>query len=361
MSTVEQVEAVSLPEPTRQNTTVVPKPMRRPLLRRLTQLIRRSHLYLGLYLLPWAVLYGFTGFLFNHPFSFRDTPNATYRRDALVGTPMEAMPTPTEVAQQVVAKLNEQQKPDHPYQLVGEATYGPRGTAFVSARYKDLPDKVLSVSFNLTHAAGGVHYEANREPKPLPPAPFTAGPAVTSGRGGGGGGGEGNRREGRRSGGSGATAAIKLEDRLEDRMLAAVPVILERTGFPPVDSMVVTTMPNMTFTIDCGGKQWRASYNQMSGGINGIPEGSELKPEMGWRRFLTQLHLAHVYPYEANSKWFWSLIVDAMAVTMIFWSVSGLIMWWQIKSTRKAGAVVLILSAVSAVVLGYAMHGALTS
>lgn len=343
---------------------VVARPRRsRPLLKRITQLIRRSHLYFGLFLIPWVILYGFTGYLFNHAFSFRPTKNAVFRSDKLVGTPLEKRQTPTEQANLVIAQLNEQQQPEHPYKLVGEATYGPRGTAFVTAKYKDLPDKLLSVSFNLTHSGGGVHYEGNREPKPVPPAPFRAGPPVSAGRfGGRGGEGGGERgRRGDRDSNNGAKAAIKLEDRLEDRVLATVPMILERTGFPPVDSMVVTSLPNLMFTIDSNGELWKATYNPMSGGINGIPVGSEEKPEMGWRRFLTQLHLAHIYPYEKNARWVWALLVDTMAVTMIFWAFSGIIMWWQIKSTRKLGTIVLTLSLISTVALGWAMYATMTS
>jgi hypothetical protein len=49
-----------------------------------------------------------------------------------------------------------------------------------------------------------------------------------------------------------------------------------------------------------------------------------------------------------------------MAFTMCFWGLSGLVMWWQIKATRRAGAVVLALSAVAATALGFAMHTAMT-
>jgi hypothetical protein len=49
-----------------------------------------------------------------------------------------------------------------------------------------------------------------------------------------------------------------------------------------------------------------------------------------------------------------------MALTMCFWGLSGLVMWWQVKTTRKAGAVVLVLSAVAATALGIAMYAAMT-
>ena len=49
-----------------------------------------------------------------------------------------------------------------------------------------------------------------------------------------------------------------------------------------------------------------------------------------------------------------------MAVTMCLLGLSGLVMWWQVKATRKAGAVVLVLSAPAATALGFAMHAAMT-
>ena len=37
-----------------------------------------------------------------------------------------------------------------------------------------------------------------------------------------------------------------------------------------------------------------------------------------------------------------------MALTLCFWGLSGLAMWWQIKATRKIGAVVLLISIIVA-------------
>ena len=56
--------------------------------RRVMHTIRRLHLYLGLFLLPWSILYGVTGFLFNHPTAFADAPTASFGRSELTGTPM---------------------------------------------------------------------------------------------------------------------------------------------------------------------------------------------------------------------------------------------------------------------------------
>ena len=57
----------------------------------------------------------------------------------------------------------------------------------------------------------------------------------------------------------------------------------------------------------------------------------------------------------------WALIVDAMAFVMVFWGASGLLMWWQIKATRRLGVVVVLLSVVAAVWMGIGMHEMLTA
>jgi hypothetical protein len=77
---------------------------------------------------------------------------------------------------------------------------------------------------------------------------------------------------------------------------------------------------------------------------------------MSVRRFLTRLHLAHGFPGAVNWRWVWALVVDAMAFVMIFWGVSGLLMWWQIKATRRIGFVLILFSAVTATALGFGMH-----
>ena len=94
--------------------------------------------------------------------------------------------------------------------------------------------------------------------------------------------------------------------------------------------------------------------------IAGKSAGEEERQELSARRFLLRLHTAHGYPGEANARWYWAVVVDAMAFVMVFWGLTGLVMWWQIKATRRAGAVVLTLSAVAATALGFAMHSAMT-
>src|SRR5262245_21617562 len=49
-----------------------PAPGRRPWHRPAMHWVRRLHLFSGLIMLPWVLLYGVTAFLFNHPGAFPD-------------------------------------------------------------------------------------------------------------------------------------------------------------------------------------------------------------------------------------------------------------------------------------------------
>ena len=50
-----------------------------------------------------------------------------------------------------------------------------------------------------------------------------------------------------------------------------------------------------------------------------------------------------------------------MALVMVFWGLSGVLMWWQIKATRRVGAVVLLVSLLAAAAAGVGMHEVLSA
>jgi hypothetical protein len=313
--------------------------------------VRRVHLYLGLFLFPWALLYGVTAFLFNHPTAFADRPTATFGRDALAGTPLDGPPDPQAIAEQVVAKLNETQGPTTPYTLAGAAKF--TGKEFALANV-GAERQSLNVSIDLKAGGGTVRPSPARERREVGKAPF----AVGGGAGGRGGRGSGKRGGPSRGDARGPSSGLRLSDPLHERVKAAVPTILERIGFPPGE-VTVTSVPDVVFPVEAGGRVWTATYNPMTGDVSGHPADEKPETDLGWRQFLLGLHKAHGYPGEANGRWLWALFADAMALTMCFWGLSGLVMWWQVKTTRKAGAVVLVLSAAAATALGFAMHAAM--
>src|SRR5262249_36596126 len=78
---------------------------RRRLRAKLMRVIRRGHLFAGLFMLPWVVLYGVTAFLFNHPDAFPDHQTRPFGAAELAGTSLEGLPSPAGAAAQVVVAL----------------------------------------------------------------------------------------------------------------------------------------------------------------------------------------------------------------------------------------------------------------
>jgi len=310
--------------------------------------VRRGHLYLGLFLLPWAILYGSTGFLFNHPEAFADAPTATFDRSALAGTPMESMPSPLEIAQQVVTALRSRATPPVDYQIVQpEKVKYTREFAFATVK---ADGREVSVLLDATGTGGTVRSRAlpAAPPATVEKAPF----AIGAGRASGG-------PPVRAKSGAprpGQPAETLLESPLHERVKASVPTILERTGFPGGE-VTVTSVPDLSFLMSDGTKTWVVTYNAQAGTVTGKPADDVTPPdELSTRRFLTRMHLAHGYPGEQNAKWFWAVIVDVMAFVMVFWGISGIFMWWQIKATRTFGFLILVLSIAAATSLGIGMH-----
>jgi hypothetical protein len=58
--------------------------------------------------------------------------------------------------------------------------------------------------------------------------------------------------------------------------------------------------------------------------------------------FLERMHRRRGYdqPYVLEDTW--GFTVDVAVVTMVFWSLSGIWLWWELKSTRVWGAVTII-------------------
>lgn len=335
------------------------------------QFIRRSHLYLGLFLLPWVILYGVTAFLFNHPAAFSDqAPAVEFGKEALAGTPLAAPPKPADEAARVVEAINARSKDGAQYTLVEpESAKYARPFATVSARDGD---REVTASLNVLGLGGSARVRTT--PPPAETAPFAVGGRVgiaPGGRGGPGGprgggrepgGREGGDREGGREGGGrmgggrGGMEMLRVADSLHDRVKAAAPVALKQAGLAPGD-VTVTSVPDLTFKISDGRKVWLASFNALAGSVSGRPaDASAGGPELSARRFLTRLHTTHGYSDGVDYRWAWALIVDAMGFVMVFWGVSGLLMWWQLKATRRLGAVVVVLSIAAATWLGLGMH-----
>lgn len=325
------------------------QPQRKPLRKRLLMWVRRGHLYFGLFLFPWAVLYGVTAFLFNHPTAFSDQPTATFSQGDLSGTPLETPCDPQAMADDVLAQLNALQKPTTPYHMAGPAKFGGRDFAFATVK---ADGQTINILIDVKNGGGTVRSTPIRERQEPEKAPFATGRRIPTGPRSG-------RSDPPRD--DGRSEGIQLAQPLHERIKASIPTILERTGFPTTGEITVTSVPDVVFPVTVDHRTWTASYNAMTGSVSGTTAETKPETELSVRRFLLRLHTAHGYPNELNGRWFWAIIVDVMAFTMCFWGLSGLLMWWQIKATRQLGFALLSISALAATALGIIMHTAMTS
>ena len=335
-----------------------PRPTRRRPVRAAMYLLRRGHLYTGLFLLPWVLLYGVTAFLFNHPTAFADAPTTTFDRDALRGTPMESPPPPAEVAEQVVAALRARAKGDVRYALVEpEKAKYTRDAAFATVK---AGGRDVNVLIDVTGSGGTVlSRPAGAGKADDAAAPFAVGGRPAAGKGGERGGKGGGGMKGGDRGAKGGDG-LKLDNPLHERVRAAVPVILERTG-DPAGEVTVTSVPDLSFLMEADGMVWRVTANAQTGAVSGRPADEATGEPLSARRFLTRLHMTHGYPGEVGARWAWALVVDVMAAVLVFWALSGILMWWQIKATRWVGLVVVAASAAAATWGGVGMREIFTA
>lgn len=317
----------------------------RPLTRRVLQLVRRGHLYLGLFLLPWALLYGVTGFLFNHPAAFSDSPIVYFDSQDLVGTELEKPPPLDEFAESLIDLLNVYNKTGAEW-TVGEAPvrYSGRDT-FVAT----VDSGARSFTFVLDpRTQSGFIRDDTTTRSTGADAPFAT--SVLT-----------EQDESNRPGNEAAPATLGGLGDLESIVECigrSASIVLERKGLPG-GVATVTRAPDINFPVMVADGEWTASYNPVSRQVSGVR--GEPAAELSWRRFLLRMHLSHRYPNTWNTKWLWALGVDAIALTLCFWGLSGLLMWWQIKATRRAGAAVLVVSLIAAIFLGLNMYNALTT
>lgn len=62
-------------------------------------------------------------------------------------------------------------------------------------------------------------------------------------------------------------------------------------------------------------------------------------------QFLTGMHARGGFEQDGILPTLWGVIVDLVSLAFIAWVVTGWLMWWQIRSTRRWGAVALIAGA----------------
>jgi hypothetical protein len=310
---------------TKSRTPLHPKP--NPYVKTFNHWVRRIHLYSGLLLLPWVFLYGVTGFLFNHPSFFASSDSTFFGPSETRGTPLEQIPTPAESAARLLTSINQTASP--PYELVDDTAAYKSG---LRATFTAENGRNMALTLDPHSLGGNVR-------------PFGAARTIEA---------EGKKEA------PFEQKKLALEVSPKELLTEAVPKILANIGYTNTTKLK-PEMPALTFKMRGGEETWLVTYNEGSGNLTGERVRESDAPTMPFRQFLLRLHLTHHYPSEFGIRWVYAVVVDVMSLTMLFWGVSGVIMWLQIKRTRVLGALLLLLALVSVAAIGPLMYEAIVS
>ncbi len=297
--------------------------------------VRRAHLYAGLFMTPWVLLYGITAMLFNHPNAFPDRETRYFGPEEAVGTPLEDFPEAVDLAQQIIDVMNEAPTGDDgqspgTYRLVRPEEVRFNRDLFATAKGEQGEEHAIRL--DLHSGKGTVRLGEPEGPEAeQPEPPFSS------------------------------TEPLELESSPAERLGEGLPQVLEKLDVDGEVELSPRFGPDLEFYAEADdGTVWQVSYPLTRGTLSGKSVDAE-GDSLSTRRFLLRLHLAHTYPSRIDARWFWALAVDAMFVSMIGWAITGLLMWWQMKNVRRLGAIVLVLSAIVATIVALGMHQILTS
>ena len=288
------------------------------------KLVRRIHMYTGLFLLPWVLIFGFSGFLFNHPDILNQTrEQMTYFSSDQVQEELGFSPViPEMAADELIKQLNDRLQGKATLKRVeNQAVYFTQAATFLGQGVDGYQYRVKvpldKASASIQKSIPTADSDALAD-DPIP-VPF-AGVSMPQ-----------------------QWLSLNIMGSLLNEMLADHDIKLD--GGLAVQRRGA---PSLRFVLeDEQGQLWNTSYNLQNGAFTGrLADDPNAQPI--FRRALTQLHRSHHYPHYKGYRWLWILFADVTALTMVFWGISGVIMWWQIKPTRFWG----IISLIAALVIG---------
>ncbi len=299
--------------------------------------VRRSHMYLGLFLCPWALLYGLTAYLFNHPSHFSDSNLRTFSSEVLNQAGFDGLSSPDELAGHVVDSLNER-FPDAHLTLNRKQRIRFDGDFFFASARTDA--KLVQMLIFRNGSGGSVREQLESKKDDQPAAPFAISgknnpsPATPQSL---------NTSDA-------LSQPLKLDQGIDRVIDKALPEIARRLGYSEIAaSFKLTSVPALEFVAQSQNTEWLVRYDSLNGTVAASRmDGSLPSKQFGWRKYLLRMHTTHGYPGEFNTRFYWAIIVDTMSAVMIFWGLSGILMWWQLKRLRFWGGVTIASSVIVA-------------
>ncbi|MEM9166379.1 MAG: PepSY domain-containing protein [Planctomycetota bacterium] len=274
------------------------------------KIVRRLHMYFGLALLPFLLLYGVTAILFNHPSLLS---RAEVSRLEPMGIVPDTLTDAASIAESVFAALEHAIEADTDTD-VELTTEGPAD--LVGDYVIDANSDHQRIRYRLT--ADGRRGTRTVTPIGSPsPSPFPA----------------------------------RIDPPVGDASAMLTEAI---TSDADTDAVRVRAAPDVEFRVLVDGEPWIVLCDMVTGTVDARPAGDPRRA-FDMRSFLLRLHVSRGYPLSVSARSLWAVVVDLTASLMIFWAISGLMMWWQMKPTRRAGAVVVAIGIVLSGLLGFAM------
>lgn len=286
-------------------------PSRKRLWPKVQKVIRRVHLYSGLALVPFVILYGVTAVLFNHPALGTDANAREVSVAELAAFGWRGSESADELAARILNAAGfatAEIDPDSPPRFRGRLAFAARANGLES-----------------TLTLGDPNGTARLVQRPL------------------------------------AERSTDSQRRRYD--VTAIDASTWSVNHAAVDAWFASTLPTalpddarsslrnqlrLEFGLRDAGERLRAAYDFARGSLSIEPTDSAA-PSM--RSFLLRLHTAHGYPTEWGAAMVWAAMVDIMGVAMVLWAISGLVMWWQMRNLRRVGLWVLSACVVGAVPL----------
>ncbi len=254
--------------------TASPGPQSRARLRYkvVMKLVRRTHLYTGLFLTPWVFLFGVAALQFNHPDAFLDPEAKNVSRSDTVGTSLERFPNAHTLATAVVNALNARAGGGM-FRIVEEA------------------GAVYSQPITVTTTGKGREYIVRFDPE--------TGEAII----------RSTASIGHRPKGWPSRDRVVLSDPPHAQLADGVPALLAKLGIESKTAAVLRDPPDLEFTVETNALHLRVAYNIQTEHISTQP-AEDPGRRLSTRRFLTGLPLAFDHP-APGARWFRAVVVDS--------------------------------------------------
>lgn len=267
---------------------------------KLHKINRRIHLYSGLFMTPFIFIFGLSGLSFNHITFLSSNRSLDYFNIAESKDFNNLFPNLEELANRIKDSLQSQRSMDN---LTLESV-GYNNTMILRNRTTEVDYRI-----QVDIPTGNVQVMT------LPD--FAESPTITRGQ-------------------------LETDYNLDQsKLLSEVEKILREKGFN-LGTSRVQRIPNLQIDLKNADTSYRVLYN-MSTGSYRVDDLD--KRTFKFNYLVGNLHELHGYPLSGFSlKWLWVFFADALALLMMIWAITGLIMWFKMKRQFVIGLLIVTIS-----------------